>query len=133
MSLTYDDLKTWSKALKTAKAGVPSFLEGFMKTEAMRVHAEIKRGTPVGKKNGGTLRSRWAADVPVTVEGSTIVATFSNPTFYGPFVEEGHHLRNGAWWEGYHFTRIPIDKESQVIGTRFAAKFDRWLRGLGVG
>ena len=29
---------------------------------------------------------------------------------YAPFVDDGHTLRNGEWWEGYHFMEKGLDE-----------------------
>ena len=29
---------------------------------------------------------------------------------YAPWVNDGHTLRNGAWWEGYHFMEAGLEK-----------------------
>ena len=32
---------------------------------------------------------------------------------YGVYVDEGHTLRNGEWWEGYHFMQTGLDNTLQ--------------------
>ena len=37
-------------------------------------------------------------------------------TFYLPYIEKGHVMRNGVWWEGYHFLARALDKVRQENG-----------------
>jgi hypothetical protein len=44
-----------------------------------------------------------------------IVAT-GGVVFYLPYIEKGHVLRNGQWWEGFHFLQKALDKVRQENG-----------------
>lgn len=131
MSFDYREFADYVSDMKNLQKDLASWLQSFLTTEAMRTRAAIKRRTPVGRRNGGTLRKNWGTPPIAIVDGNKIVATFHNPTEYGPWVEEGHHLRNGVWWEGHHFTRIPIDEVRQTMPSRFQRDFSKWLRSRG--
>ena len=36
--------------------------------------------------------------------------------FYLPYIEKGHILRNGRWWEGFHFLTRALDRVRQENG-----------------
>ena len=36
--------------------------------------------------------------------------------FYLPYIEKGHIMRNGQWWEGFHFLAKAIDRVRQENG-----------------
>ena len=38
------------------------------------------------------------------------IITGESNTFYDQWVNDGHTLRNGEWWEGYHFMEAGLDK-----------------------
>lgn len=130
MSLDFSQFATFYKNMVGIQRDLESWLQTFLTRESMRAYAEIKKRTPV---DTGTLRKNWGAAPIAIVEGNTIIAIFTNPTEYGVWVEEGHHLRNGVWWEGYHFTRIPLDKVRQAMPARFSRDFALWLNSRGIG
>jgi len=43
----------------------------------------------------------------------------TSPAYYAEFVDEGHTLRDGAWWEGYMFLwegyRVGDDKATEIV------------------
>jgi hypothetical protein len=130
MSLDFSQFAAFHKNMVGIQKDLESWLQQFLNREAARAFREIKQRTPV---DTGTLRKNWGSTPVAVVNGSQIVAVFTNPTEYGPWVEEGHHLRNGVWWEGYHFTRIPLDKVRQALPARFARDFAAWLSSRGIG
>ena len=130
MSLDFSQFSAFYKNMVGVQSDLESWLQDFLNREAMRAYREIKQRTPV---KSGTLRKNWGSVPVAVVNGDQIVAVFTNPTEYGIWVEEGHHLRNGVWWEGYHFTRIPLDKVRQALPARFARDFAGWLHGRGIG
>jgi hypothetical protein len=130
MSLDFSQFASFYKNMVGVQQDLESWLVAFLNRESARAYREIKQRTPV---DTGLLRGNWGASPVTVVSGSSIVAIFTNPTEYALWVEEGHHLRNGAWWEGYHFTRIPLDKVRQALPARFARDFSSWLRSRGIG
>lgn len=61
--------------------------------------------TPVGQypsssgKQGGTLKRNWNIQENSLPNGHEV--TVYNPIEYASYVEYGHRLRNGGFWEGY--------------------------------
>ena len=42
-------------------------------------------------------------------DGLNGVVTAESHTFYDEWVNAGHTLRNGEWWEGYHFMEAGLE------------------------
>ena len=60
-----------------------------------------------GRKSGDLRRSIQSN---YTVDGLNALVTAESNTFYDEWVNEGHTLRNGKWWEGYHFMEGGLEK-----------------------
>lgn len=49
----------------------------------------------------GDLHNSIQSNFRVNTTGGVVEAY--SKIYYAPFVDDGHRLRNGEWWEGYHF------------------------------
>ena len=60
----------------------------------------------------GNLRDNIKNSYEVRVKGleGVVQAYIGDSAPYGALVDEGHLLRNGAWWEGYHFMEAGLEE-----------------------
>ena len=57
----------------------------------------------------GDLHDSIQSDIESVSNGIGVIRAYSK-LYYTPFVDEGHTLRNGEWWEGYHFMEKGLDE-----------------------
>lgn len=76
---------------------VQKAIEAGLTAGTIEVRNRAVKNCPVGET--GKLR----ASIYREVRGNTGI--IYNTMKYAPFVEFGHTLRNGKWWEGRHFMR----------------------------
>lgn len=57
----------------------------------------------------GDFHNSIQSDFKKTGKTTAIVEAYSKIE-YAPWVDDGHTLRNGEWWEGYHFFDKGLDK-----------------------
>lgn len=76
----------------------------------------------------GLLRRKWKmTDI---IETDTTVSTTlennatRNKVAYASFVNNGHHLRNGKWWEGFHFMEKGLNEANVEQGIEYDIRND---------
>lgn len=74
--------------------------------------AQTKALTPVGKKNGGTLRRSWKRS-NVNYTDKSLVVKVSNSADYASFVENGHRTRSGGWVNGRFMLKQGLELTEQ--------------------
>lgn len=100
------NLKGYSNKLLAKIAATETFIPIVVNKSIAIINKEIKQLTVV---DTGVLQSKWEAPFSETVkQGNAYIGKINNKTNYADYVNTGHHLRNGAWWEGYHFVEIGI-------------------------
>lgn len=61
---------------------------------------------------------------------SKLVLKVGSNVEYAADVEYGHKLRNGRWWEGYHYFDISIMHLEKIIAASLERKMLQWLRQI---
>lgn len=103
----------------------------------------------------GTLRRGWTNDKRIAprtyVAGQKVLKygrTYSltehntakstgvkNPQFYASYVEYGHRLTNGGWWEGYHMLQNAEDdvakQQKRIISLKVNKELKKYFGGDG--
>lgn len=65
-------------------------------------------------RDTGEMYNSWYVE-PSKKQGNEYIAVVINPKFYSEYVNYGHRLRNGKWWEGFHFVEIALwDVEDKI-------------------
>lgn len=49
---------------------------------------------------------------------------------YASWVNDGHKLANGGWWEGYHYFDISMAIFEKIVAASMERKVVRWLEEL---
>ncbi len=49
---------------------------------------------------------------------------------YASWVNDGHQLANGRWWEGYHYFDISIAIFEKIVAASMERKVKKWLEEL---
>ena len=57
----------------------------------------------------GDMHDSIQSNFKKTGKDTAVVEAYSE-IYYTPFVNDGHTLRNGAWWNGYKFMEAGLDK-----------------------
>ena len=93
MGIRIDGLGELERKLRRIAQTLPQERDRFLKQEAELLRGRAVDNTPVGKKNGGTLKGNWRRTNPL---GGSIEVY--NNTEYAAHVEWGHRLkRKGKW------------------------------------
>ena len=115
MSANYKQLANFSKKVeKLNQQQKEEFLQACCKELAARLLAKVIKRTPVGEKNGGTLRRGWTAgknqnaaqyanSLEITHVGNKYHIDIINPVEYASYVEYGHRTVNHRGWVEGHF------------------------------
>lgn len=118
------NLKTYIKRLNSVDRTFSTFALRTLTKQVKLFIPEIKQLTPI---DTGYLVANYMKTVP-TANGNVYEIYAFNIVEYGSWVDIGHRLRNGNWWEGYHFT----DKSKTIFAPKFHANvqkaFDEWLK-----
>ena len=103
--------------------------EDIMKLSSQRamllLHREISRLTPV---DTGTLRNAWVIENEINQNGNTYELTLTNNIDYGWYVNYGHRLRNGKWWEGFHFVETGEQYAKDNMSNIIKSSIEKYLR-----
>lgn len=84
-------------------------LEDKLSDIAMSLQFNIKSQLTVGHgRDSGDLLRSIQSNYEMS-DGLNGVVTAESNTFYDEWVNEGHTLRNGEWWEGYHFMEAGLE------------------------
>ena len=65
--------------------------------------------TPGHGYERGDLHDSIQTDIESVSKDGGVIRAYTK-LYYAPFVDDGHTLRNGAWWEGYHFMEKGLDE-----------------------
>lgn len=57
----------------------------------------------------GDLHGSIQSDI-VSQDSTEAIIRAYTPIEYAPFVDDGHRLRNGEWWDGYHFMETGLEQ-----------------------
>lgn len=96
------------------KTGREEFCRECAKEIAARLLRKVRRSTPVGKTNGGTLRRNWSVG-EINKMGENYMIEVINPTEYASYVEHGHRTRNHTGWtEGRHMLTITANEIDNI-------------------
>ena len=61
---------------------------------------------------------------------NNLVLKIGSNVEYAAEVNNGHKLRNGQWWEGYHYFDISITILEKIIVASLERKMVRWFEEL---
>lgn len=105
--------------------------EDIMKLSSQRamllLHREISRLTP---EDTGNLRIHWVIENKINQNGNTYELTLTNNIDYGWYVNYGHRLRNGKWWEGFHFVETGEHYARDNMSNIIKSSIEKYLRQI---
>lgn len=112
--------------------GVENLFKGAMVSSAQRIALVVEDAAKedyIKKRKTQELPSMifdsFYYDVPVTQATRVTAVVFAGgpKAPYAPYVDEGHTLRNGRPWSGYHFMRVGRDvgatKAPEIVKEEF--------------
>lgn len=105
-------LKDLKEKLEGIQEQIPQVIAELANEIAGRLLRGAIKNTPVGEKNGGTLRRGWTiGNIIETPQGYTV--EIINPVEYAPYVEFGHRTRNHKGWVKGQFMFTIAKKDVQ--------------------
>lgn len=94
------------------------------------VHDQIIRLGVVDTRRLLNSFSRGNEDCVFELNQAKLVLKIGTNVEYAAEVNDGHKLRNGQWWEGYHYFDISITHLELIIAASMERKMVQWLRKL---
>ena len=94
------------------------------------VHGEIIRLGVVDTRRLLNSFNRGNDDCIFELNSAGLVLKIGTNVEYASYVNDGHKLKNGGWWEGYHYFDISITHLEMIIAASLERKMVTWLRKL---
>lgn len=110
-TIYYDDIKDYADKLQDKN--LLDFISKSVKKNTQLALTNIMLKTPV---RTGDMRKAWkTSDTRIKLNSVEIdiindVKDRKRPIFYASYVNDGHWLRNGKWWEGYHMVEEGLEE-----------------------
>lgn len=109
IEIDISELENFKNELETYAKNIQPVIKETTRNAALLLYREIVKLTPV---DTGNLRAAWTIEGTVAFRnGNTYELTLSNNVTYGWYVNYGHRLKNGRWWEGKHF----VETSEQLV------------------
>ena len=87
---------------------------------AARQLRTVRKKTPTGKINGGTLKKGWVIE-PQSFTGSRFVINVTNYIEYAPYVEYGHRLVRNGKTIGFVTGQFMMTRSEEEVGAKAQA------------
>lgn len=131
----FNELKKFVKALDNAanrdlKRQYNVWLEAVGMEFLGVVQDEIIRLGVVDTRRLLNSFNRGNEDCIFELNQSKLILKIGSNVEYAAYVNDGHKLPNGQWWEGYHYFDISITHLERIIAASLERKMVQWLRKL---
>lgn len=116
--------------LKDSKEEIDRIFRQLTVEGALTLNNNIMLNTPV---KTGNLRNNWqvlGTVNDVKIKDNEYSLDLVNMTDYVEYVNYGHRLRNGRWWEGIHFIEKGEEESQKVIEELIQLKLERYIKDL---
>lgn len=71
--------------------------------------------------------SRGNSDCVFKIRGDALILNVGTNVIYASYVNDGHKLINGLWWEGYHYFDISIKEFEKLLPASLEKRLQKWL------
>lgn len=108
-----------------------NWLKNFLLQQAQRCIGRTKsRQRAKGFIDTGYMVNNWAVG-EIRQVGNSLEITVGNSADYASYIEYGHSLRNGGWFQGGFMLTISIDEIERAMPSRFQKSFIEFLKKWG--
>lgn len=136
VKIVRDDLIKYRENFLKLEADYRSWLERFLRDQAISFVKKAQRRTPV---DTGFLKSNWTFSNFRWI-GNTLSVDVYNDAYYASFVEYGHAkpYKSGAqkhsddWVEGYFMLTITEEEISRALPKQWETEFMKFLKQGGI-
>lgn len=71
--------------------------------------------------------SRSGSDCVFRMTNNGLALEIGTNVDYAVYVNDGHKLRGGGWWEGYHYFDISLEIFEKILAVSLEKKLQEWL------